>query len=168
MRQLIRVLLVFSALSSLAFPVVAQEFQLEDFFVGRTAVHGNLSGLAGGERRFSGSMSGQWSNQALLLREDYVYEDGERRRGIWRISKVEAGRYIATCTCINGKAMIRVKGDTARFTYDVDIGETPGEKVVRASDRMTRMADGTVMISSRMGRYLFPVARRETIFDKRP
>jgi len=130
----------------------------------RTAVNGKISGLGSGERRFSGSMSGQWSNQALLLRENYVYEDGERRQGIWRISKVEPGRYIATCTCINGKAMIRVKGDTARFTYDVDIGE----KVVRARDRMTRMPDGTVLITSRMGRYLFPVARRDTVFDKRP
>ena len=164
MRHFIRVLFSLFALFSLTFPAAAQEFRLEDFFVGRTAVNGKISGLGSGERRFSGSMSGQWSNQALLLRENYVYEDGERRQGIWRISKVEPGRTIATCTCINGKAMIRVKGDTARFTYDVDIGE----KVVRARDRMTRMPDGTVLITSRMGRYLFPVARRDTVFDKRP
>lgn len=168
MRQFIRVLFSFSALLFFALPAVAQEFLLEDFFVGRTAVSGSISGLGGGDRRFNGSMTGQWSNQALLLREDYIYEDGERRRGIWRISKLEPGRYIATCTCINGKAMIRVKGDTARFTYDVDIGETPGEKVVRARDRMTRMPDGTVLITSRMGRYLFPVGRRDTVLDKRP
>ena len=145
----------------------ASDFTLEGYFTGVTRAAGSFSAINGVKRTFDVRLKGRFNGQLLTLVEDFVYADGEKARKTWRFSKKGAGLYTGTREDVVGMTTVRISGDTAKFTYLVDLDEGPGTNIVRFYDTMTLSADGkTIKNRALVTKYGLPVARVKVDFDR--
>ena len=165
----IRVAIIAALLALVALPGTgfARDFRLEDFFAGKSMADGRFRAINGVDRRFKVALTGKWNGRILTLREDFVYADGERDRKTWRFVKTAPGRYSGTREDVVGEAVVTIRGDVARYTYLVDIA--PGKKpnIVRFHDTFRRQPDGTLLNTTWVSKYAFPVATVRVIFSKK-
>ena len=151
-------------------PASAREtFQLEDFFVGKTVGRGYFeSEIAGVRRDFTVHVRGTFEDDILTLVEDFVYDDGERDRAVWKFRKTADDRYVGVRTDIVGTAPVRVTSDGVRFTYVLDVRNQEGEtQRLRFSDVLYKQPDGTVYNRARVKKFGFPVGKVEVVFKRR-
>lgn len=151
-------------------PASAREtFNLEDFFVGKTVGRGYFeSGIAGVRRDFTVHVRGTFRDDVLTLVEDFVYDDGERDRAIWKFRKTADDRYVGVRTDIVGTAPVRVTSDGVRFSYVLDVRNREGEtQRLRFSDILYKQPDGTVYNRARVKKFGFPVGKVEVVFRRR-
>jgi hypothetical protein len=155
------------AVFALPHSALARDFRLEDFFAGSSHAEGRFRAINGVDRRFKVALTGRWNGKRLMLREDFRYADGERDRKTWHFVKTAPGRYTGTREDVVGDAKVVISGDTARYTYLVDI--TPGDKetIVRFHDVMKLQPDGTLLNTTWVSKYGFPVATVRVDFTKR-
>lgn len=94
------------------------EFRFERFFLGPTRGHGTFFDRFGRERRhFTVEMLGRWDGAVFVLEEEFLFDDGKRRRREWRIVPLADGRYEATAEDVVGTAQGRIEGTVARWRY---------------------------------------------------
>ncbi|MFK8253853.1 DUF3833 family protein [Ancylobacter terrae] len=150
-----------------SYPAAAGDFVLERFFAGRTVAQGTFSAINGVNRAFTVDLSGRWNGRTLTLVEDFRFADGEKDRKIWRFEKLAPGRYRGTREDVRGDTIVSVKGDTATFSYVVDLDPGARENLVRFHDTMTHRTDGTVLNVARVTKFGFPVATTRVEFHRR-
>ncbi len=144
----------------------ARDFTLEGYFAGKTSAVGSFGAINGVRRTFTVALTGKWDGRTLVLREDFAYADGERDRKTWRFRKINANQYRGTREDVVGDTLVTITGDTARFTYLVDLD--PGEKanIVRFHDTMRLQDDGKLVNTAWVTKYGFPVARTRVDFSR--
>lgn len=143
----------------------AKEFTLEGYFDGVSRAAGSFSAINGVKRGFAVRLKGSFNGHLLTLVEDFVYSDGEKARKTWRFTKKGPGLYTGTREDVIGATTVRIAGNTAKFTYLVDIDDGPGRNIVRFYDTMTLSADGmTIKNRALVTKYGLPVARVKVDF----
>jgi hypothetical protein len=155
------------ALSSLATtPAFATDAML-NFFKGKSSATANFSAINGVKRDFTVKLDGKWNGKTITLREDFVYSDGERATKTWRFTKIEDGRYSGTREDVIGATTVHVRGNTARFTYLVDLDEGPGKNIVRFYDTIKFSKDGREALNTAIvTKYGLPVAKVKVDFKR--
>lgn len=155
------------ALVALPHLVLARDFRLEDFFAGKSMADGRFRAINGVDRRFKVALTGKWNGSILTLREDFTYADGQRDLKTWHFVKTAPGRYSGTREDVVGEAIVTIRGDVAKYTYLVDIA--PGKKpnIVRFHDTIRREKDGTLLNTTWVSKYIFPVATVRVVFSKK-
>lgn len=156
-----------ACLTLIAFPALAKDLVLEKFFAGRTQAEGTFSAITGTKRSFTVDLSGRWNGRVLTLVEDFRFADGERDRKTWRFEKLGTGLYRGTREDVRGDTLVTVKGNTATFSYVVELDPSAGENLVRFSDTMVLRDDGTVLNTARVTKFGFPVANTQVQFRRR-
>ncbi|WEZ82764.1 DUF3833 family protein [Rhizobium sp. 32-5/1] len=145
----------------------AADTLMEKFFVGRTTAVGSFSAINGVNRKFDVVLTGRLRGNTLTLREDFVYDDGEKDRKTWRFVRTGPTTYSGTRKDVIGTTTLRVSGNTARFNYLVDLDPGPKKNVVRFYDRMVLSDDGrTIANSATVWKYILPVARVKVDFKR--
>jgi len=163
---------LFAALSSLALlgcatrPAVPAEtsgrFVLEEDLLGRTVARGEFRTITGVRRGFTAHLNGTLSGDEFTLVEDFVYDDGERDRKTWRLTRVGGGRYVGTREDVVGEAIGVQDGDVFRLEYDVVLPSENGRgRQVRFRDVMAETADGVVINHATVGLWGLRVGRVE-------
>lgn len=153
------------AASTLSTGASAEDFKLESYFNGTTRATGSFSAINGVKRTFDVRLRGKFNGQLLTLVEDFVYGDGEKDRKTWKFTKSGPGRYTGTREDVIGTTTVRISGNTAKFTYLVDLDPGPGQNIVRFWDTMVLSADGkTVANRALVTKYGVPVARVKVDF----
>lgn len=161
LRLALAVLLVFSAQAS------AKDFALEDYFAGKTRAVGAFSAINGVKRGFVVTLTGHVRGGRINVIEDFVYSDGERARKTWNFTKIGLGRYTGTREDVIGSTTVRITGNTAKFTYLVDLDDGKAQNIVRFYDTMRLSADGkTVKNRALVTKYGLPVAKVRVDFTK--
>jgi hypothetical protein len=165
-----RFLLSIAVLATVSFaPSVASaaDTLMEKFFVGRTTAVGSFSAINGVNRKFDVKLTGRLRGNTLTLREDFVYDDGEKDRKTWRFVRTGANTYRGTREDVIGTTTLRVSGNTARFNYLVDLDPGPKKNVVRFYDRMVLSDDGkSIVNTATVWKYILPVARVRVDFRR--
>ena len=73
------------------FKMVSPRFVLEQYFTGESEASGIFEDRFGTVRRqFVVSIIGTWDGNLLELDESFLYQDGEKDRRIWKITKSSA------------------------------------------------------------------------------
>ncbi|WP_457301867.1 DUF3833 family protein [Phyllobacterium sp. P5_D12] len=165
MRQLLTIAIVFIA-SSLFTAALAKDLVLEKYFVGNTRAEGQFSAINGVKKSFKVQLSGRWNGKRLLLREDFTYADGEKDRKTWQFVKTSPTTYVGIREDVVGRTLVTVKGDTARFSYDVYLDGKTRNNRVRFHDKMTLKSDGVLINDAWVSKYGFPVACTHVKFRK--
>ncbi|GAB2183178.1 DUF3833 family protein [Roseibium sp. LAB1] len=129
-------------------PAHAKPLVLEDFFRGKTIGKGVFeSKIAGVYRPFTVMLTGTWNRRTftLRLREDFVYDDGERDTKTWFFQKVAEDRYIGQRADVLGPANVRTNSDGAlRFSYVASLETENGPLLLRFDDTLKQVDRNTV------------------------
>ena len=160
-----------AALIAASFALTAAPAKAEDalirFFTGKTVADGKFAAINGLKRNFTVKLTGHWNGRKLTLIEDFVYSDGVKNRKTWLMTKTAEGRYTGTREDVVGTATVKVSGQTARFSYFVDIDEGPGENIVRFYDTLKFAPDNKTMKNTALvTKYGLPVARVRVDFRR--
>ncbi len=149
-----------------AAPAKAEDALIK-FFTGKTVADGKFAAINGVKRDFKVKLTGYWNGSKLTLVEDFTYSDGVKNRKTWRMTKTGEGRYSGTREDVVGTATVKVSGQTARFSYYVDIDEGPGQNIVRFYDTLKFAADNKTMKNTALvTKYGLPVARVRVNFRR--
>lgn len=147
-------------------PASAEEFSLERYFAGKTSAVGSFSAITGVKRKFTVELFGKWNGRTLTLVEDFVYSDGERDRKTWRFRKIAPNQYRGTREDVVGDTLVTVTGNTARFTYLVDLDAARKRNRVRFHDTMTLQDNGRLINNATITKFGLPVAKTRVEFSR--
>lgn len=150
-------LLLFAAFTSA--PAYAADLRLEDFFKGKTYAYGSFGAINGTSRSFRVDLTGHVRGKVLTLREDFRYDDGERDTKTWIFTRTGPNTYSGTREDVLGETTVRLSGNTARFTYRVDLNPGGKPNIVRFHDKLVLKDDGTLRNTALVTKFLLPVAR---------
>lgn len=124
-------------------------FSLERDLAGETIARGEFSAITGARRGFTAKLNGVQEGEVFVLREDFVYDDGEKDTKTWRLTKTANGGYSGTREDVVGAAIGVQNGRIFRLSYDIRLPKkdgSPGRKV-RFQDVMALAPDGTTVIN---------------------
>ena len=99
------------------------KLDLFSFFEGKTIAYGIFEDRFGNlKRQFRVNISGTIVNETLTLDEDFLYDDGEKAKRIWKIKKItkeDKITYEGQAEDIEGTASGSISGNTLNWSYDI-------------------------------------------------
>lgn len=114
-------------------PLSGLEFNLEEFFEGKTVAYGQFQDVLGRvSRRFTVEIEGTWDGQVLRLVEDFTYSDGLTEQRIWTLRKTGEQTWEGTAPGVKGLALGMEDGDRFNWRYTIDL-PTPDGKTQRVT-----------------------------------
>ncbi len=161
--------LIISTISWTNFASASQRLVLEDYFRGTTTAHGVFeSRIAGVRREFTVKLTGTWDPRTftLRLREDFVYDDGEKDTKVWFFQKVADDRYIGQRSDVLTPVNIGYQGDSIVFTYPVEVPLKNGSVALRFYDTLTQTGPRTVRNTATVMKYGITVGTVDLTFTK--
>lgn len=118
------------------------------------------------KRRFTVKMTGEWNGNEGVLTENFVWSDGEKSQRIWRISKLDAHRYIGRADDVKGEAIGTAYGNALQWKYTLLLPVDGKIYEVQFDDWMYQM-DGTTMLNkSEMRKFGFKLGEIVIAFRK--
>ncbi len=121
-------------------------FLPEEYFIGRTKAWGLFQDRFGDVRRqFNVEIDGTWDGEVLTLVEDFVYDDGETERRIWRIRKTGDNTYEGEADGVVGIAKGVQYGSAMNWKYDFDLKVGDNVWRVQFDDWMFLQSDGVML-----------------------
>ncbi|MET0747424.1 MAG: DUF3833 family protein [Rhizobium sp.] len=145
----------------------AADLRLEDYFAGHTVAVGHFGAINGVSRDFKVNLTGTSSGKLFSLREDFRYADGEKDRKTWRFTRTGPTTYRGTREDVVGDTEVKITGQTARFTYLVNLTPNGKANIVRFHDSMVVQKDGSMINNAWVTKYGFPVARTHVVFTRK-
>lgn len=95
---------------------------LAQYFNGRLNAHGVFTDRSGKVvKRFTVVMDGSWQGNQGVLDEDFTYSDGTKERRIWRLTKLDGGRYTGTADDVVGTAQGQAAGNAFNWKYTLQL-----------------------------------------------
>ena len=100
------------------------KLDLFTFFEGDTIAYGIFEDRFGNlKRQFRVNINGKVDNQILTLDEDFLYDDGEQAKRIWKIEKkIDDNKkivYEGQADDVEGKASGLISGNALNWSYDI-------------------------------------------------
>ena len=100
------------------------KLNLFEFFAGETIAYGIFEDRFGNlKRQFRVNINGKIDNQILTLDEDFLYDDGEQAKRIWKIEKkIDNNKkiiYEGQADDVEGKASGSISGNALNWSYDI-------------------------------------------------
>jgi Protein of unknown function (DUF3833) len=139
---------------------------LEEVLPPITRATGSFSAINGVKRSFVVYLKTTWNGKVLTLREDFVYNDGEKDRKTWRFTKTGKNTYQGTREDVVGETTLTVNGKKATFTYLVNLDSKNQANRVRFRDTMILQDDGSILNTANVYKFGFPVAKVKVNFEK--
>lgn len=140
---------------------VGEGFVLERDLAGLTVGRGVFSAITGANRPFTAYLDGTWDGSTLTLVEDFEFDDGEKDRKTWRLTKQADGSFTGTREDVVGEAVGFYDGDAFRLEYFIRLGGENGEggRRVKFRDILYKRDDGVVVNTATVGYFGLRVGR---------
>jgi hypothetical protein len=122
------------------------KLDLFKFFEGKTIAYGIFEDRFGNlKRQFRVNIDGKINNQTLILDEDFLYDDGEQTKRIWKIEKkidnTQKVTYEGKAGDIEGKASGSISGNTLNWSYDIYLNIKGSEIKVHFNDWIYKQSE---------------------------
>ena len=144
------------------------EFRIESYFLGETRAWGIVQDRSGEvRRRFTVDMVGAWQGEEFVLKEDFVYADGETDYREWRITPVGEHGYEGRADDINGIAKGEAHGNALNWQYSLDVPIDGETWTFHFNDWMYLHEDGVLVNRATFSKFGF-TAGEITLFFKKP
>jgi hypothetical protein len=142
-------------------------FTLEEYFLGKTTAWGLFEDRFGNvQRQFVVDITGTWDEDTLILREDFVYDDGEKETRVWRIVKMADGSYEGTTENAIGTAEGQLLGNAFHWTYGFNLKVGDDYWKVKFDDWMFMQANGVLLNKATVTRWGFTLGTVFISFSK--
>lgn len=135
-----------------------ERFVLERDLAGKTVGRGAFNAITGANRPFTAYLDGTWDGATLTLVEDFEFDDGEKDRKTWRLTKQADGSFTGTREDVVGEAVGFYEGDAFRLEYFIRLGGEDGRRV-KFRDILYKREDGVVVNNATVGYFGLRVGR---------
>lgn len=143
-------------------------FRLEEYFVGPVKAWGMFQDRFGRlRRRFVVDIQGHWRGDALVLVEDFRYDDGELQQRVWHITP-DGDDYRGRADDVVGIAEGRAHGPAVRWRYTFELPVGRRSVRVRFDDWMYRQDDEIVVSRARVTKLGIRLGEVTICFRKLP
>jgi hypothetical protein len=123
-------------------------FEPERYFEGRIRSWGVFEDRSGNPTsRFTTSIAGHRDGDALVLVQDFAYDDGRTQRREWRLRRVGEHRYEATANDVVGTAVGEAYGNVFHWSYTLALQPGNPLKNVDLDQWMYLQEDGTTILN---------------------
>lgn len=130
----------------------ARPFVIERDLAGKTVGRGVFKSITGADRPFTAYLDGTYDGETLTLVEDFDFDDGEKDRKTWRLTRQANGEWSGTREDVVGTARGYQDGPALRLDYLVDIPmKNGGARRVGFRDVLFLRADGVVINKAKVG-----------------
>lgn len=148
-------------------PLPTGDPRIENFLLGRSTAEGVFQDLTGRvRRRFAVALEGRSEAGSLVLSEDFLFDDGETERRVWRITAHSDGAYTATADDMLGQARGRVRNGLLRWTYLFSLKIGARRVRVRFHDTFVQLADDALLNVARITKFGIELGRTTIIFRR--
>ena len=129
-------------------------FDVEAFFSGTLTAHGVVRDRSGTViRTFDADIQADSSDGVVTLDEDFVFDDGEEDKRVWKLVPREDGSWGATAGDVIGEGSLTKAGHALFLDYVLRIPYGDSTIDIRVDDRMYRVTDSIVVNESRMFKF---------------
>lgn len=119
---------------------------LEEYFEGQTTAVGLFEDRFGNVRnQFTVAIEGTWDGKTLVLKEDFIYNDGSTEFRQWDITKTGPNTYMGTTQQIIGEAQGIVSGNAFNWQYKFKLNVGDDVWDVKFDDWMFLQRDGVLL-----------------------
>ena len=127
---------------------------LNDFFNGSLSAHGVVKDRSGRVIRiFNASIDASWDAGTGTLDEDFIFNDGEKQRRVWKLEPQADGSYLGTAGDVEGEGLLTQSGNSVFLDYVLQIPYGEGTVDVRVDDRMYLVSPGVLINESQMTKF---------------
>ena len=120
------------------------------------------------KRRFTVNMTGVWQGNEGVLTEHFDWSDGEKSQRIWRITKLDAHRYIGRADDVKGEATGTAYGNALQWKYTLLLPVDGKTYEVQFDDWMYLMDDSVMLNKSEMRKFGFKLGEIVISFRRGP
>lgn len=120
------------------------------------------------KRRFTVTMRGEWQGNQGVLTEDFAWSDGTRSQRVWRITKIDAHRYVGRADDVKGEATGTAWGNALQWKYTLRLPVDGKTYEVQFDDWMYLMDDTVMLNKSVMRKFGFKLGEIVIAFRKGP
>lgn len=129
-------------------------FDFRKYFDGNVVAHGLVSERGGKVlRRFVVTMRCDWVGDVGTLDEQFVYDDGEKQRRVWRVRRLPDGRWSGTADDVVGEAVGASSGSAFNWRYTLKLPLRGSVWEVQFDDWMHLIDERTVINKAVMSKF---------------
>ena len=144
--------------------------KLEEYFKGKTIARGVFEDRFGTiKKSFKVFIDGTWDGKYLILKEDFIYDDGTKDFREWKIEKdpKDPNKYSGYAEGVIGVASGSVSGNAFNWKYGfkLDIGSTKIN--VKFDDWMFLQEDGYLINIAKVKKFGFTLGKVILFFEKK-
>ncbi len=142
---------------------------LEEYFLGQTKAWGIFEDRFGTLRRsFVVDIKGTWDEeqQLLTLEEDFLYDDGETDRRVWRVTKLDEHSYNGRADDVIGVAEGKIYGNALNWKYDIDLKMKDSSLRVTFNDWMFLQDEDTMINRAKVTKWGIMLGEVSIFFRK--
>lgn len=137
------------------------------YFAGETRAWGIFQDRSGMlKRRFTVDIVGRVDGDELTLEEDFVYDDGELQRRVWRIRRIDATRFEGRADDVIGVAQGAIAGSALNWRYTLRLPVGDRNFDVQFDDWMWLQPDGVLINRARVSKFGLRVGEVTLFFNK--
>ena len=144
------------------------QLDLQTYFNGTVDAWGMFTDRSGKVvKRFTVVLVGRWEGNDGVLEEDFVYSDGTRQRRVWRIRKLDDGRYSGRADDVVGEALGQARGNALRWAYTLALPVDGRVWHVQMDDWMYLVDERVMLNRTAMSKFGFALGEVTLSFSKR-
>jgi hypothetical protein len=145
------------------------KLDLYQYFTGQTQAWGLFEDRFGRvKRQFQVAIEGRVEDGELVLEEDFVYDDGQRERRVWRIRGDAAQGYRGRAADVVGEARGQVAGNALNWRYEMDLKIGSGSWRVAFDDWLFLQPGGVMINRATVTKLGFEIGSVTLFFSKPP
>tara|TARA_B100000963_G_scaffold359123_1_gene385523 strand:+ start:21282 stop:21830 length:549 start_codon:yes stop_codon:yes gene_type:complete len=143
--------------------------KLEEYFAGKTIARGVFEDRFGNiKKSFKVFIEGSWDGQYLVLKEDFIYDDGSKDYREWKIEKDKnnTNGYSGYAEGVIGTASGFVSGNAFNWKYAFKLQVGKNKINVKFDDWMFLQEDGFLINIAKVKKFGFTLGRVILFFEK--
>lgn len=144
------------------------QLDLQTYFNGTVDAWGMFTDRGGKVvKRFTVVLVGRWQGNDGVLEEDFLYSDGTRQRRVWRIRKLDDGRYTGHADDVVGEAQGQARGNALRWAYTLALPVDGRVWHVQMDDWMYLVDERVMLNRTAMSKFGIGLGEVTISFSKR-
>ena len=147
---------------------VQPDFKLEEYFDGKIKAWGIVQDLSGNvTRRFEADILASWEGDKGTLDETFTfYDQEEKEKRVWKITKTGDRTYTGTAGDIIGTATGESFGNAIQWSYEMDLPVDDTTYRLTFDDWIWAMRDDVIINRSYLKKYGITVAEITIFMQK--
>ena len=141
---------------------------VKEYFAGEINAWGFIQDWSGKvSRRFTVKMVGTWKGDVGTLEEDFVYDDGEKQKRIWTLTKTGHNTFIGEASDVIGKAKGAQEGNALNMKYTLRVPFKGKSIDIKINDWLILLDEKRLMNISVLSKFGINLGRLTIFFEKK-